>query len=148
MTRSARMASSATCTSRPQMRTGRFHEALPGQAQVADGAAASPSGSRWIKNGDELTLVDALEQAGRPGDDAGEPSWGVLAHLAREARFVHVWRRLHFMAHKWAVPVGEYFDDVQPFVAKHRYLRFLREHRTASAAGWPCAAPRSPTAWI
>ena len=78
------------------------------------------------KNGDELTLLGALEQAGRPGDDAGEPSWGVLAHLAREARFVHAWRRLDFMAHKWAVPVGEYFDDIEPFVARHRYYAFLQ----------------------
>ncbi len=49
------------------------------------------------QGGDELTLVDQLEAAGRPGHDAGEPSWGVLAYLVRETRFVHVWRRLFFM---------------------------------------------------
>ena len=64
------------------------------------------------KGGDELALVGALDQAGRPGEDAGEPSWGVLAHLAREARFVHACRRLDFMANKWQVPAGEYFEEV------------------------------------
>ncbi|WP_168189359.1 hypothetical protein [Paludisphaera borealis] len=44
---------------------------------------------------------------GKAGVDAGEPSWGVLTHLAREARFIHVWRRLLFMAYKWAVAVDE-----------------------------------------
>ncbi len=50
------------------------------------------------KNRDELTIVEALAKAGQPGEDAGEPSWGVLAHLAREVRFIHVWRRMIFMA--------------------------------------------------
>ena len=77
------------------------------------------------KGGDELTLVHGLEQAGRPGHDAGEPSWGALAHLAKETRFVHVWRRLHFMARKWNVPVDDYFNEVRPLVAEHRYFPYL-----------------------
>jgi tetratricopeptide (TPR) repeat protein len=77
------------------------------------------------KDRDELTLVDALAKAGEPGEDAGEPSWGVLAHLAREVRFTHVWRRLTFMAYKWAVPVDDYWADVQSFVSQHRYYPYL-----------------------
>ena len=106
-------------------RSGRLHEALPDQAEVAAGAA----GDRPAAAGEEQRRADprrtrSSRRAG-PATIAGEPSWAVLAHLAREARFVHAWRRLDFMAHKWAVPVGEYFDDIQPFVVKHRYYAFL-----------------------
>ena len=66
------------------------------------------------QGGDELTLVHQLEQAGRPGQDLGEPSWGALAHLAKETRFVQVLRRLRFMARKWNVPVGDFFKAVRP----------------------------------
>jgi tetratricopeptide (TPR) repeat protein len=78
------------------------------------------------QNRDELTLVGALAQAGRPGVDTIEPSWAVLAHLVREVRFVHAWRRLVFMAYKWSVPVGEYWAGVQPYVAQHRYYPYLQ----------------------
>ena len=80
------------------------------------------------QGGDEITLVHQLEQAGRPGQDAGEPSWSALAHLARETRFVHVFRRLRFMARKWNVPVDEYFDAVRPLVAEHRYFALLESY--------------------
>ena len=74
---------------------------------------------------DELAVVQALDAAGKPGADPGELSWGVLAHLAREARFAHVWRRLYFMTKLWVVPADDYWDDVQPLVAHHRYWPFL-----------------------
>ncbi len=74
---------------------------------------------------DELAIVEALDQAGRPGVDRGELPWGVLAHLAREARFTHAFRRLHFMAYKWSVPTAEYFQDIRPFVEHHRYFGYL-----------------------
>ena len=76
------------------------------------------------QDADELTVVAALEQAGRPVEDAGEPSWGVLAHLAKETRFVHSWRRLHFMTHVWNVPTGDYFDR-GPAVRRQTPLRPL-----------------------
>jgi uncharacterized protein HemY len=75
---------------------------------------------------DEPALVDALDQAGRPGEDTGEPSWGVLAHLAREARFVHAYQRLHFMANMWHVPAGDAFDAFRPLVARHRFYPLLQ----------------------
>jgi tetratricopeptide (TPR) repeat protein len=77
---------------------------------------------------DEVALVRELEQAGRAGQDAGEPSWSALAHLARETRFVHVFRRLRFMARKWNVPVGAYFDAVRPLVAEHPYFPLLESY--------------------
>jgi tetratricopeptide (TPR) repeat protein len=87
------------------------------------------------QGGDELTLVGRLEEAGRPGQDAGEPSWGVLAHLVRETQFVQVWRRLFFMARKWNVPVDDYFNEVRPLVAKHRYLPYLESYTASRQDG-------------
>jgi tetratricopeptide (TPR) repeat protein len=75
--------------------------------------------------GNELDVVAAMTSAGASGEDAGEPSWGVLAHLVRETRFIQVYRRLHFMTKVWSVPVDEYWADVRPFVADHRYRPFL-----------------------
>lgn len=74
---------------------------------------------------DEPNAVAALADAGKAGKDEGEPSWGVLAHLAREARFVQVWRRLYFMAVQWAVPVDEFWAQAGPWVADHRFLPYL-----------------------
>ena len=59
--------------------------------------------------------------------------------LARETRFVHVFRRLHFMAHKWNVPVDDYFDEVRPLVAEHRYLPYLESYVPAARPGRPRA---------
>lgn len=89
------------------------------------------------KGRDEISLVEALDRAGRPGEDPVEPSWGVLAHLAREARFVHACRRLEFMTGPWSVPAGEYFDDIQPFVAHHRYFPYLQFLALAPQEGIP-----------
>jgi len=74
---------------------------------------------------DELAVVQALDDAGKPEADSGELSWGVLAHLARETRFTHIWRRLHFMTKVWVAPADDYWDEVQDLVAKHRYRPFL-----------------------
>ena len=87
---------------------------------------------------DEVSLVGLLDDAGRPGADGGEPSWSVLAQLARETRYVHVFRRLFFMARKWNVPVDDFFKDVRPLVAGHRFLPYLENlalppQRTAQA---------------
>jgi hypothetical protein len=76
-------------------------------------------------NMDELALLTALKQAGRAGQDTGEPSWGVLAQLASEVRFVQVWRRLAFMIQKWSVPVDDYWADVKPSVARHRFYKYV-----------------------
>ena len=77
------------------------------------------------ERGNELDVVAAMTRAGTSGEDSGEPSWGVLAHLVRETRFIQVYRRLHFMRKVWSVPVDGYWADVRPFVADHRYRPFL-----------------------
>ncbi|MGP0067546.1 MAG: tetratricopeptide repeat protein [Isosphaeraceae bacterium] len=77
------------------------------------------------RNAGEVALVDALERAGGPGEDAGEPSWAVLGSLIRETRFVHVQNRLDFMTHWWHVPVEEFWDEARPLVARHRFHPYL-----------------------
>ncbi len=71
----------------------------------------------------------------------------MLAHLAKETRFVHCWRRLHFMTHVWNVPTGDYFDEVRPFVAKHRYVRYLESMRLPPGKA-AARSPRLVTVWI
>jgi tetratricopeptide (TPR) repeat protein len=71
------------------------------------------------------TLAEALDQAGKPADDLGEPSWGALAHLVRETRFVQVWRRLRFLKEMLVVPVGDYWNEVVTDVEGHRYRPYL-----------------------
>ena len=77
------------------------------------------------RNAGEVALVDALERAGRPGEDAGEPSWAVLGSLIRETRFVQVQHRLYFMRYWWSVPVEEFWNEARPLVARHRYQPYL-----------------------
>jgi tetratricopeptide (TPR) repeat protein len=74
---------------------------------------------------DELALVDTLSTAGATDEDEGEPSWCVLAQMAREVRFVQTLRRLAFMTDKWSVPVDDYWADIKRFVARHRYYAYL-----------------------
>ncbi|MDG3005201.1 hypothetical protein [Paludisphaera mucosa] len=77
------------------------------------------------QDADDPALTAALDEAGRPDVDAGEPPWGALAQLAREARFVQVQRRLVFMSRTWGVPVDDYWDEVRPLVDGHRYRPYL-----------------------
>ena len=77
------------------------------------------------RNAGEVALVDALERAGRPEEDSGEPSWAVLGYLIRETRFVQVQHRLYFMRYWWSVPVEEFWDEARPLVAGHRYQPYL-----------------------
>ncbi|WP_165248502.1 hypothetical protein [Paludisphaera soli] len=77
------------------------------------------------RDADDLALTDALDEAGSASVDPDEPSWGVLAQLAREARFVQVQRRLTFMARNWGVPVEDYWDEVKPLVEGHRFRPYL-----------------------
>ncbi len=73
----------------------------------------------------EPDLVAALDLAGRHAADQGEPTWGVLAHLAREARFVQAYQRLDFMANMWHVPAGDALEGFRPLVAGHRFFPYL-----------------------
>jgi tetratricopeptide (TPR) repeat protein len=110
-----------------------------------DALPSLPNGVRQAlaRSGDEPALLDALDRAGRPGGDDGEPSWGVLAHLVRETRFVQVYRRLDFLRFHLAVPAEDFWESARPEVAGHRYHRFLETFAQA-----PRDAARSLTALL
>lgn len=74
---------------------------------------------------DEPGVLAALAKAGELGADRGEPSWGVLARLVRDARYMYVLRRMTFMFSDWGVPVAEYWAEVRGLVAGHRYEPYL-----------------------
>ena len=104
----------------PEAFTKLFPAKLKSIGGLPAGAAAKLDG-----RADEPGVVAALAKAGGAAEDAGEPSWGLLAHLARETRFAQVFRRLVFMHYKWAVPVDDYWAEVRPLVADHRYRPYL-----------------------
>ncbi len=100
-----------------------FHEFLRSKLHAAEDL---PEPARKALEGeDDADLDDALSQAGRAGSDDGEPSWGVLAHLARETRFVQAARRLYFMQNKWSVPVDDFWEAARPTIERHPYRPFL-----------------------
>lgn len=102
-----------------------FEKLFPAKLKTLGDA---PAGVREVLDNppNALAIVQALDDAGAPTTDSGELSWGVLAHLAREARFAHIWRRLYFMTSIWAVPADDYWEEVQDLVDKrHRYRPFL-----------------------
>ncbi|WP_406697455.1 hypothetical protein V5E97_01225 [Singulisphaera sp. Ch08] len=74
---------------------------------------------------DEVALTRALDVAADPASDPAEPSWGALARMIRETRFVCTFRRLDFMANQWMVPADEYWEEVRPLVADHRFRPYL-----------------------
>ena len=92
-----------------------------------DAVPSLPAGVRQslARKGDESGWLEALDRAGRPPGDAGEPSWGVLAHLVRETRFVQVYRRLDFLRNKLVVPTDEFWREARSEVAGHRYRGYL-----------------------
>jgi tetratricopeptide (TPR) repeat protein len=89
-------------------------EALPPGASAAIDRGAVQAG-----------VPEALAEAGGPGRDAGEPSWGALGHLIRETHFEQTCRRMLFMKRQWGVPTDEYWAEVGPSLAGHRYRPFL-----------------------
>ncbi len=84
---------------------------------------------------DGPALIAALDEAGRPSVDVGEPPWGGLAHLARDAYFSAVWRRLSFMKYTWSVPVDEFWLDVRHLVDDHRLRPFLENEADPEDGG-------------
>jgi tetratricopeptide (TPR) repeat protein len=89
--------------------------------------AAIPPGVREAlgRGGNLVALAEALDRAGAPADDRGEPSWSVLAHLVRETLFTQVFHRLHFLKEFLDVPVDDFWAAAGPVVAGHRYRPVL-----------------------
>jgi hypothetical protein len=76
-------------------------------------------------NADEPAMTRALDEAAAADPDAAEPSWGALAKIVRETRFAFTYQRLYFMRDMWSVPLDEYWGEVRPLVAGHRFEPFL-----------------------
>jgi tetratricopeptide (TPR) repeat protein len=70
-------------------------------------------------------LAVALETAGAPGADAGEPSWAVLGRMLRETRFVQVERRLYLLRGPMGVMAARLLDSERAAVADHRDFPYL-----------------------
>lgn len=81
---------------------------------------------------DEVAMTRALVVASDPARDPIEPSWAALATIVRETRFAFTYRRLEFMAKNWSVPTGEYWQEVRPLVAEHRFRPFLETYVTGT----------------
>jgi tetratricopeptide (TPR) repeat protein len=82
---------------------------------------------------DEVAMTQGLDDASIPAGDLAEPSWGALARIVRETRFAFTYRRLDFMAYKWSVPTDDYWEEVRPLVAAHRFRPFLEAHVTGGS---------------
>ena len=89
-------------------------DALPGT--VREQLQATPGFAR---------AAELIETEGTPAIDMGEPSWGVIAQMIRETRFVQVFRHLNFFATMLAAPADEYWKQVRDDVASHRYRPYL-----------------------
>ncbi len=74
---------------------------------------------------DEVALTQALDEASNTGGDSAELSWSALAKIVRETRFAFTSRRLEFMRIMWSVPTDEYWAEVKPLVASHRFSPYL-----------------------
>lgn len=77
---------------------------------------------------DEVAMTKALEDATADGADPVEPSWAALARIVRETRFVFTFRRIYFMAVQWSVPTGDYWEEVRPMVAGHRFRPLIEAY--------------------
>lgn len=98
-------------------------EAIPRRIAAMPGV---PEAVRKMAEGKpyEVAMTRALDEA----SDSAEPSWGALARIVRETRFVLTWRRLLFMSRQWNVPADEYWQGVRPLVAAHRFSPFLEAY--------------------
>ena len=86
--------------------------ALPGlPPAVADRIGADPA------EADEFNVRQALVKAA-PGDP-NDLSWGALANLLREIRFLQVARRLHFLRYAYGTGAPEFVEEARPMVADH-----------------------------
>jgi len=92
---------------------------IPGLPETARQAA---------ERSDEVSLTRALDDASVSAGDAVEPSWSALAKIVRETRFAFTCRRLDFMRNMWSVPTDEYWDEVRPLVAGHRFRPLLESY--------------------
>ncbi len=101
----------------------RFSDGFPRRLKELSNTPAELN--RVLADWNETNAIDALVSSGDPTIDQGEPSWTVLGELAREARFVLAFRRLHFMKYAWDVPVDGFLPSALEMSKGHRYRAYL-----------------------
>jgi tetratricopeptide (TPR) repeat protein len=101
-----------------------FVQLLPSRLKAIEGLPVKVPDQLDASAG-EVGLIKSLRKAGDTLADRGEPSWGALAHLIRETRFVQVLRRLQFLRQMLCVPAEDYWNEIEPLVTGHPYKPFL-----------------------
>ncbi len=94
---------------------------IPGLPEAARKAAERP---------DEVAMTQAMDDASVSAGDSAEPSWAALAKIVSETRFAFTCRRLDFMRNLWSVPTDEYWKEIRPLVAAHRFRPLLEAYAT------------------
>ncbi len=69
-------------------------------------------------------LVD-VTQSFFDADEKAEPSFAFVGRLIQETNFVHVERRVHFMADMWGVDVSDFLQQSKPLIEDHPYRVFV-----------------------
>jgi hypothetical protein len=81
--------------------------------------------------------------------DPGEPTWVCLGRMVSNLSFVHVWRRMHFLAYQLGVPSDDFAEAAAPLVEAHPYRQFLaaatRNRATAVRLSLAGASPQDLT---
>jgi tetratricopeptide (TPR) repeat protein len=98
---------------------------LPGLSQAA---------AHFLEIGaTEADIYSELAKSGQTSRESSEPSWTWLANMCCEARFLQVYRRVHFMAFRWSVPVGDFLVEALPLLRDHPnrayFERFQDEYK-------------------
>lgn len=72
---------------------------------------------------DEVAARRALDEAARA--DPNDLTWGALAQVLRETRFLQVCRRLHFLAFALSAGASDFAEEARPLVADHPNRDFV-----------------------
>ena len=104
-----------------------LEEWIPNLIQALPGVPANVSEVARVPR-NETALIQELEKAALEDPEAGEPRWSALAQWIRETRFVCTYWRLRFMAEIWSVPTSDYWDEIRPLIANHRFRPLLESY--------------------
>ena len=84
-----------------------YGRAMPGRLKEMPGLPKAARDAVEAGSGGEGGVYTALRAAGDAATDRGEPTWGALARVTQNGRFVQAWNRLYFLHHVLGVPTEE-----------------------------------------
>lgn len=96
----------------------------------------------------ETRIMDALESAGKPGVDSGEPSWSVLGAMIRETWFVHIQHRLDFLTRWLSVPATDEWAAARPLISRHPFVPYLEALANPAPQADQAFAAAFPESWF